>query len=231
MIDLNKYLYGMEYHSDVLNVTITKNENDLSKIAVYLKEFTDHFSIPYVQTYGAVSYIGNNALDLIGKLSSINNSHMFCQMENELGRSNHYFSFEVAKTRDDAVIPSKTHASDSGYDITILEPCKTIGDMTLYETGIKVRPSFGWYFDLVARSSIIKTGYVVANSVGVIDSQYRDTIKVPLLKIDKNAKELELPMRIAQIIPRQRVHSRPIIVDEKNFDNTSRGLGGFGSTG
>ena len=102
--------------------------------------------------------------------------------------------------------------------------------MTLYDTGIKVSPSFGWYFDVVPRSSIIKSGYILANSVGVIDSQYKNSIMIGLVKIDQTMPDIELPMRIAQLIPRQRTHAEPIVVNEKDFDNSLRGLGGFGST-
>ena len=99
----------------------------------------------------------------------------------------------------------------------------------LYDTGIKVQPAFGWYFDLVPRSSISKTGYMLANSIGVIDRTYVGPVLVPLRKVDPHAPDLELPARLVQIIPRPIVHIQWEEVEA--LDETARGAGGFGSTG
>lgn len=142
-------------------------------------------------------------------------------------------NFEWQKTCSDAQPPFKSRASDSGYDLTIISKIKDIGVVSLYETGIKVRPDFGWYFDLVGRSSIIKSGYIVANSFGVIDRTYTGSIKVPLIKVDPKAPDLELPSRLVQIIPRPIVHMKVVQVSEEEFNKfkSERAAGGFGSTG
>jgi len=142
-------------------------------------------------------------------------------------------TFTWSKTRKDAVEPLKSRASDSGFDITILEPYKKFGENTvLYHTGIKVRPEFGWYLELVPRSSIIKTGYILSNCLGILDRTYTGEILVALTKIDPNAPDLVLPNRIAQIIPRPIIHPVFIRVEDIEEDGvTERGSGGFGSTG
>lgn len=137
--------------------------------------------------------------------------------------------FKWQRSRKDAVPPSKAHASDSGYDLTILEKVKQHGEVEFYDTGVKVMPLHGWYFDVVPRSSISKTGYMLANSLGVIDRSYTGSILVPLIKIDKNAPDLMLPNRIVQMIPRPVIHAEIVEVD--HLDTTSREDGGFGSTG
>lgn len=133
------------------------------------------------------------------------------------------------KTRKDAVAPSKAHASDSGYDLVLLEKVKTVGDVEFYDTGIKVTPPYGWYFNLVPRSSISKTGYMLVNSVGVIDRTYTGSILVPLRKINKDAPDIELPCRLMQIVPAPIVHFQFVKVDD--LEASTRGEGGFGSTG
>lgn len=125
--------------------------------------------------------------------------------------------------------PSKTHASDSGYDLTLIEAGKRVGIVQFFRTGIKIQPSFGWYFDLVPRSSITKTGYILANSIGIIDRTYVGEVLVPLIKVDPSAPDLDLPARVVQIIPRPIVHAAFIEVD--SLDESNRGSGGFGSTG
>lgn len=81
----------------------------------------------------------------------------------------------------------------------------------------------------MARSSLPKLGYMLANSVGIIDNEYRGNVMIQLFKFDSNAPPLELPCRIAQLIPRKMV---PIEFEEivTVTTTTTRGEGGFGST-
>ncbi len=84
---------------------------------------------------------------------------------------------------------------------------------------------------MVARSSISKTGYIVTNSVGIIDNQYRGELLVALTKIDDSKPDLELPVRIAQLIPRQWLDLQPVNVTGVELTSEERGEAGWGSTG
>jgi deoxyuridine 5'-triphosphate nucleotidohydrolase len=129
---------------------------------------------------------------------------------------------------DLAVLPSK-RIIDVGFDLTITGVSKMISNkITLFETGVALDIPPGYYVELLPRSSISKTGYMLANSVGVIDPGYTGSVKVPLIKIDESMPDLELPVRIAQLILKPYVvaHSRTT----QNLQATSRGSGGFGST-
>lgn len=130
---------------------------------------------------------------------------------------------------ESAVVPHKQRASDSGYDLTLIGERKRFGAVRLYGTGLIVEPPEGYYFDVVARSSIIKTGHMLANNVGIIDRAYRGELMVPVVKVDPAAADLELPIRLAQLIPRPIVHFQVNVQD--NLAATSRGTGGFGSSG
>lgn len=138
-------------------------------------------------------------------------------------------TFYYKKTKENAIAPFKSRASDSGWDLTILEKVKTVNGVEYFDTGIIVEPPFGYYFDLVPRSSLSKTGYMLANSVGIIDRGYRSSILVPLVKVTQSAPDLQLPFRAVQIIPRHIIHLQSKEVSE--FTQTSRNQGGFGSTG
>jgi deoxyuridine 5'-triphosphate nucleotidohydrolase len=189
----------------------------------------------------AVEWGGNNALDFLGRLyESASFSlprkrdlyHDWCSWVPSLrGATNQGMDalFRWVRADEHAVPPTKARVSDSGYDLTVIKKLKQHGLVEYYDTGIKVQPAFGWYFDVVARSSLSKTGYVIANSVGVIDRTYTGTIIIALMRVDRDAPELELPARIAQMIPRPIVHAQIIEVD--SLDETERGAGGFGSTG
>ena len=128
-----------------------------------------------------------------------------------------------------AIVPSKAHHDDIGYDLTLIDVAKVVSDkITMYDTGIAVKPPIGYYTEVVPRSSFSKSGYVLANSIGVIDPQYRGTIKVVVLKVDDNAEPIYLPYKGFQLILRKAETCNVKVVDE--LDETDRGDGGFGST-
>jgi dUTP pyrophosphatase len=136
---------------------------------------------------------------------------------------------QVKRTDKRGILPSKSRNSDSGYDLNLIEKVKSYGEVELYETYIAVKPPKGYYFDMVPRSSIIKSGYMLANSVGIIDMDYRGSIKVPLIKVDKSKPDLELPIRLVQLIPRKIEHFQ--IIEVNDLEETERGGKGFGSSG
>lgn len=128
-----------------------------------------------------------------------------------------------------AVLPTK-RIIDVGYDLTIISVFKHISDkITMFETEVALDIPIGYYVEMVPRSSISKTGYMLANSVGVIDPGYTGTIKVPLIKIDDSMPNIELPVRIAQLILKPYVVSHGTQVE--TIASSTRGIGGFGSTG
>lgn len=136
----------------------------------------------------------------------------------------------VWKVDEAAILPSKTRFSDVGFDLTIIAKHKTYGNCTLFDTGIKVQVPTGFYAEIVPRSSLSKTGWMMANSVGVIDASYTGNIYVPLIKVDPNAEDIELPFKAVQLILRKQFYSYLIDVTESNVPSTSRADGGFGST-
>lgn len=212
-----------------------------SILPAFLPVIDQLLSIPYERTHQQITWKGNNALDMLGQLydnelaipslrSKYNQYLQLCWWTFQpKGSVNHAFTkFQWSKSRPDAVAPFKKRVSDSGYDLTLLEKIKQSGLLEVYETGIKVNPPFGYYFDLVGRSSISKSGYVLANSVGIIDRTYRGTIKVALLKVDPSKPALPLPNRLVQLIPRPIQHFE--MVELAQLEETSRNEGGFGST-
>lgn len=144
---------------------------------------------------------------------------------------NSYSTLRVQKILPEAVLPSKGHPLDTGYDITAIRVAKeNFGPgVTLFGTGLIIRPPDGYYIDMVARSSTCKMGWGIANHVGIIDAQYRGELCIPMFKLTPDAQDLKLPARIAQIIVR-----RLELADVEEVENvgaTHRGSGGFGSTG
>jgi dUTP pyrophosphatase len=199
--------------------------------------FTSTFTNHNIDNENLV-YSGNNALDMLAYLYE--NAECYVQYNMDLYRyycnyisnisGTGVLSFKWAKSDINAVCPSKTHISDSGYDLTVIKKLKCVGRVVYYDTCIKVEPNYGWYFDVVPRSSLSKTGYMLANSVGIIDRTYTGNIIIALMKVDLDMPDIELPYRCAQMIPRQTVHMKAIEVSETDIGITDRGTGGFGST-
>jgi len=136
---------------------------------------------------------------------------------------------KVKKLRPDAVIPRKAHLSDTGYDLWVLDKHKELDNgVVMFSTGLAIEPPCGYYFEIVPRSSIIKSGYIQANSIGVVDAGYRGELFVPLLKLDQASPDIEFPKKIAQLVLRK-VETCAFIEADELYDS-SRGDGGFGST-
>jgi deoxyuridine 5'-triphosphate nucleotidohydrolase len=140
-------------------------------------------------------------------------------------------TFYFQKSHPEAHIPQKAHVSDSGYDLTLIEFKKENEfGIQFFGTGIKVQPPYGHYFELVPRSSMSKIGFVLANSIGIIDQSYRGEIIVALHKIHHSA-EIVLPCKCVQLIPKKFLHmNMREIPGEDDFGDTIRGSGGFGSS-
>ena len=98
----------------------------------------------------------------------------------------------------------------------------------MYDTGITCCPPPGYYTEIVARSSIVKTGYILTNGIGIIDPSYRGTLRICLTKVDDTKPDITVPFRLAQLIVRKIENIDIIKVQE--LSETDRGDGGFGST-
>ena len=98
----------------------------------------------------------------------------------------------------------------------------------MYDTGIIVQPDFGYYTKIVPRSSLVKSGYILKNSIGIIDGSYLGTLKIALTKIDDTLPDLTLPFCCCQLILDRFYHSE--LEEVYSFEETTRGEGGFGST-
>ena len=130
-------------------------------------------------------------------------------------------------------LPSRAHASDAGFDLTAMAYEQKQEDVFFIDTGISVQLTPGYYLEVVPRSSIVKRDFIMANSVGVIDPDYRGRIFVPLRYLGSGSGEAVckglLKQRVAQMIIRRLEPCQIEVVDD--LDETVRGEGGFGSTG
>ena len=86
----------------------------------------------------------------------------------------------------DAYPPILMERDSVGLDVYLIhqiEPSTSEGGAVMFGTGLCIQPPDGFYYMLVPRSSLSKTGWAMANSVGIIDPSYRGEIKVARDKI------------------------------------------------
>lgn len=138
---------------------------------------------------------------------------------------------KIKKLVEQAVIPSYSKEGDAGLDLTAVSVNTTDnGDYGFieYDTGLAVEIPEGYVGLVYPRSSISKTGLILANSIGVIDSNYRGSIKCRFKAIP-NSTIYNVGDRIAQLIIQPIPNIEFEVVDE--LSDTTRGDDGFGSSG
>jgi dUTP pyrophosphatase len=141
-------------------------------------------------------------------------------------------NIKVKKLNEEAVVPSIAKPGDAGMDLTAvsMEIVNEVGyGYVEYGTGLAMEIPEGYYGAIVPRSSISKKGMILANSPGTIDSGYRGEIKLRF-KWMHGSEIYSVGDRVAQLIILQCPSVIFNEVDEELLDS-SRGSGGFGSTG
>lgn len=103
-------------------------------------------------------------------------------------------------------------------------------ERAVVKTGLFIELPIGYEAQVRPRSGLAsKKGITVLNSPGTIDADYRGEIGVILINLSKEAFVIENGERIAQLIIAKHERAEWIVVQE--LSETSRGEGGFGSTG
>jgi len=133
----------------------------------------------------------------------------------------------------DLPLPSYAHVGDAGVDLLARERAVLVanGGRALVPTGVAIALPEGWAGFVQPRSGLaLKYGVTCLNTPGLIDCGYRDELKVLLVNTDPDHDyEIHRGDRIAQLVVQRVEHVAFTVVDA--LPDTSRGGGGFGSTG
>jgi dUTP pyrophosphatase len=130
-------------------------------------------------------------------------------------------------------LPSYETIASAGMDIraNVTEP-STLKPLqrAVVKTGLFIELPIGYEAQVRPRSGLAaKKGITVLNSPGTIDADYRGEIGVILVNLSNDDFTIEDGERIAQLVIAKHEHVSFEEVDE--LDETTRGSGGFGSTG
>jgi len=135
------------------------------------------------------------------------------------------------KTDKESKTPEYKSEEAAGADMySIEEVTINPSELVMIKTGIATEIPKGYFGMLAPRASFcLKLHLDMPHSVGIIDSDYRGEILVPLRNLGKEKVVIAKGERIAQliIIPYLKVK----YVESKKLNTTVRGKGGFGSTG
>ena len=139
------------------------------------------------------------------------------------------------KLDHESCMPTRAHQWDAGMDLRSMDNYSIApGGMKTVDTGVSIKIPLGYVGLVFSRSSMGKHSVTLANAVGVIDESYRGNIKVmiknhstdtyfDIIKGDRIAQLVIVPIVIPDLLV--------FTGSDDLWNDTSRGNGGFGSTG
>ena len=142
-------------------------------------------------------------------------------------------TIKIKKVTQTAIVPKRLSVGAAGYDLYVdsdkpieIKPHETV----MVQSNIAFEIPKNYFGAIYARSGLsTKQGLRPANCVGVIDSDYRGSVGLPIHNDTNETKVIQPYERVAQI-----VFQKALIVElelVESLEDTDRGNGGFGSTG
>ena len=141
-------------------------------------------------------------------------------------------SLRVKRLDPRATVPRRAHEGDAGLDLHALDGFDLgPGERAQVRTGIAIALPPGTAGLVLPRSGLAaRHGISVVNAPGLIDEGYRGEVRVLLLNTDKQEPfRAEAGDRIAQLVIVD--VETPEVAESDDLGDTSRGAGGFGSSG
>jgi len=138
----------------------------------------------------------------------------------------------VQKLHADVKMPAYAHEGDAGLDLystidRVLQP----GERALIPTGLKMAIPHGYEGQVRPKSGLaLKHGLTVLNTPGTVDAPYRGEVGVILINLDpKTPYEVKKGEKVAQMVFNKVEYAA--FTEAADLTATTRGEGGFGSTG
>jgi dUTP pyrophosphatase len=128
-------------------------------------------------------------------------------------------------------LPARQTPGAAGYDLSSAEAAELAPfERRLFATGFAIALPEGWECQLRPRSGLaLRHGVTLPNTPATIDSDYRGELKVALVNLGAEPFLVERGTRIAQMVF-ARVEA-PALISVEALPPSTRGTGGFGSTG
>jgi dUTP pyrophosphatase len=138
---------------------------------------------------------------------------------------------KIKKLHSDAIIPHYAHDGDSGMDVYSTEDIVIMHyKRILVPTGISFEIPKGFEIQVRPKSGLaLNHGLTLLNTPGTLDSGYRGELKILIFNTSDQPYEVKKGEKIAQIILAR--YEQAEIQEVNDLGDSSRGEGGFGSTG
>ena len=135
---------------------------------------------------------------------------------------------KVKRIHPDAKLPIYGHPGDAGLDLfSVVDRDLRPGEVFAVPTGIQIAIPPGHAGLVWDKSGISLKG--VHRLAGVIDAGYRGEVQVVLINLGPAPFAVRKGLKIAQLLVQP--VAAVAVVESDSLDDTSRGQGGFGSTG
>lgn len=188
-------------------------------------------SIPYEEVYNSVlkrtefNYTNDNVINIASFLLDDTYKNKDIVMNDQLmqeylillynrGVYKKVLNCTFDKTDVRVVTPIKKYASSSGYDLSIIKEVTKIGkNMATFDTGLKVNPPTGYYFEIIQNNDLTSNNIKMNNPISIIDCQCCDSIKITLSTIDGKPLNVQLPMVCGKLILKKHYHF--VFVEDK----------------
>ncbi|MDP6581654.1 MAG: dUTP diphosphatase [Vicinamibacterales bacterium] len=130
-----------------------------------------------------------------------------------------------------ATVPVRAHPGDAGLDLCAAgDHAIPPGETRLVGTGLAIELPPGTEAQVRPRSGLaLQYSVTVLNTPGTVDEGYRGEVGVILINHGRSTFEVRCGMKIAQLVIKPTLAVKVVAVDA--LSDTSRGDGGFGSTG
>ncbi|MBC7746473.1 dUTP diphosphatase [Pedobacter sp.] len=142
-------------------------------------------------------------------------------------------NISIKKLYPDVVLPKYQTQQSAGLDLAAYIPIHRVlqpMERMIVPTGLTIALPEGYEAQIRARSGLaIKHGVCLANGIGTVDADYRGEVGVLLINLGTEPFTIEPGMRIAQMVITQHERAVWTVVDE--LPDSTRGDGGYGSTG
>lgn len=138
----------------------------------------------------------------------------------------------IRRLDPDLPLPSYAHPGDAGADLHAREDVTLApGERRLVPTGVALALPDGYVALVHPRSGLAhRSGLSIVNAPGTIDAGYRGEVQVCLVNLDPATPiELRRGDRIAQLVIQR--FETATFVEADDLPDSSRGAGGYGSTG
>ena len=229
---------------DTIGETFAKNIGDKTykpdkdnEIDMALKD-TDEYVIKKNSFLGKLVSIAKSTFGEerdIKKLEKIFEDDFEQKMHEEITPKPNKVFVKVKRLVPNAKMPLRAHPEDKGADLFAVSK-KTIvygehRDVLQYGYGIAIELPVGYSALIMPRSSVYKTGMMMCNSIGLIDSGYRGELMSNFYS-DGESKPYEVSSDkpIAQLVIPECLATEVEFVEVDELSETERGTGGFGST-